>query len=70
MSTFIGGVLLILFCAIGVINPTLALQLEDMFRIRGKREYTFFAVAMVRIGSVLGIILGIIMIREGFTQGQ
>ena len=53
------GIIMIFFSVFGLVAPISALQFKDMFRIRGEREYTAFAIGMTRFGGVIGIIFGI-----------
>ncbi len=61
MNIFL-GIIIIFFSVLGIIYPETALRFEDMFRIRGKREYSSFAIAMTRFGGFIGILCGIFLL--------
>ena len=55
------GIIIIIFSILGIAYPETALRFEDMFRIRGEREYSSFAIARTRFGGVIGVIIGIFL---------
>ena len=59
------GIIIIIFSILGIAYPETALRFEDMFRIKGKREYSSFAIAMTRFGGVIGMICGIFFMFSG-----
>lgn len=56
------GVIIILISVLLIIFPESALRFRDMFRIKGEREYTDFAIMMNRLGGILGVIMGLLLI--------
>ncbi len=64
MNIFL-GIIIILFSIFGIAYPETALRFEDLFRIRGEREYSTIAIAMTRFGGVIGIICGIYFMFSG-----
>ncbi len=58
MNIFL-GIIIIIFGILGFAFPETALRFEDTFRIRGKREYSAFAITMTKFGGIIGVILGI-----------
>lgn len=59
---FLLGIVIIIMSSFSVIMPESMLRLQDLFRIRGDRQYSEFALAMTRIGGIIGIVLGFILL--------
>ena len=56
---FVLGVIIILISILNITLPEVFLQFQDILRIRGKREYTSYAIKMTRFGGIIGILIGI-----------
>lgn len=60
------GLIIILFGIMNIASPEMSLRWHDMFRLKGEREYSDFAIGMTRFGGVIGIIMGIVLIVISF----
>lgn len=56
------GLIVIIVSIVNVATPETMMRLQDLFRIKGERQYSDFAIAMTRIGGMIGIVLGIILL--------
>ena len=56
---FVLGIIIVMFSILKLALPEFVLQFQDIFRIRGKREYTSFAITMTRFAGFFGIFIGI-----------
>lgn len=53
------GIIIICISLLNFFSPETSLTLQDMFRIKGAREYSEFAIAMTKFGGLIGIFLGL-----------
>jgi len=60
MNVFL-GIIIICLSFLNIFSPEKALRFQDMFRIRGDREYSPLAIGMTRIGGVIGFIFGFVI---------
>ncbi len=56
---FIFLVVFIMISGLSACFPETVLTIQDLFRVRGRREYTSFALSMTQLIGVIGIIVGI-----------
>ena len=55
------GLIVIFISVFNITSPETMLRFQDLFRIKGERQYSDLAIAMTRIGGMIGIILGFIL---------
>lgn len=59
---FLLGIVIILISSLSVFAPESMLRFQDLFRIKGDREYSAFAITMTRIGGMIGVVMGFIFL--------
>lgn len=59
MNVFLGIVIIMISC-LNVFIPESMLRFQDIFRLKGDRQYSDFIIVMTRFGGIVGVALGFV----------